>query len=208
MNGVAIAAIVKGAACVGSPLEPRLRDRLDRFFGPLGFRDKIWLSSAGFTRSLTRMLVRVFLTTDAVWLGSLSRRDLDTGLDESSWPVMASSLLCSSPVFLCRLRRAMMLSSPSIEDVLRFLSTRGPSIGSSSRASWLKTECESGFVAPFWEGSKSRTSLGAVDRRLPGDAVSSIASSTPASSSNSGAASESESSAHLAHLQLSGPKSG
>lgn len=68
-----------------------------------------------------------------------------------------------------RLRRLPMdditPSSASTDEVLRFRSNLDPSIGSSSTIKLLKTECESGLIAPLWEGSKSRASFGAEDRR-------------------------------------------
>lgn len=56
-------------------------------------------------------------------------------------------------------------SSSSGEVVLRFLSEREPSKGSSSRMRLLKTECESGLMPPLAAGNKSRASLGTEDLR-------------------------------------------
>lgn len=67
---------------------------------------------------------------------------------------------------LLRLRLAVRGgSSSSGEVVLRFLSERDPSSGSSRRIRLLNTECESGFMPPLACGNRSRASLGTEERR-------------------------------------------
>lgn len=132
-------------------LDPLVRRPPPLFCGFGGF-ERILLSSVGATRNRSTSFERVFLTIVAgafVDIFNLSER-ADRGPFSSSAPfaIATSSILWLSPVFFRRLRRFRMCSSPSIEDVLRFLRTRDPSIGSSSSTSWLKTECESGFTAP------------------------------------------------------------
>lgn len=139
----------------------------------LGFLDVIFLSSVGATRNLTTSVVLVFLMIVAGALVDIfNRRDrAERGRLSSSTPfapLAAPSILWLSPVFLRRLRRPTTCSSASAEDVLRFLSTRDPSMGSSSRTSWLNTECESGFTAPRCDGRRSLASLGAVARLAAG----------------------------------------
>ena len=67
---------------------------------------------------------------------------------------------------LLRLRLPVREGSSSSGDVvLRFLSERDPSRGSSSKIRLLKTECESGLIPPLACGSRSRASLGTEERR-------------------------------------------
>ena len=123
----------------------------------------------------TTMLLRVFLTMlagAAAGLEILIRNDrADVGRACSSWPAVLSLASSSAlTVFRRRFLRLITCSDGSTEDVLRFLSTRDPSIGSSSSTSWLKTEWESGFVF-FWGGRRSLASFGADDRRVVGCVV-------------------------------------
>ena len=81
-------------------------------------------------------------------------------------PASASSSSSSSALGRRLFRTAGLGgSSSSPEGVLRFLSDREPSMGSSSRIRVLKTECESGLMPPLAAGNKSRAILGADERR-------------------------------------------
>src|SRR3569833_397079 len=121
---------------------------LELFLIPFGFFDKMVCSLVGSTFIWMVMLVRVLFTTVASGaLATFGLNDLaDWGLVESS-AALAPSMLRSSAVFLRRFRSDIMFSSASADDVFLFRSTREPSMGSSSRTSWLKTECESGLIA-------------------------------------------------------------
>lgn len=177
---------------------------LDCFLWPFGLLETICRRRHELARILMTKVVRVFfkIVTGGSF-GSFNRNErAEWGRAPSSAP-LAPSTTWSSAAFFLRFLRDMMFSSASAEEVFRFRRMREPSMGSSSRTRWLKTECESGSLAPFCGGSKSLATCGALALRVAGDISSSASAMASTSTSSMSADSPGPTLAQLGHFQVS-----